>query len=176
MRETQTCVSSYCFEYSNAWSSLVQGKKITALSLRQGSKIYMFVSWTGSGFRWVSWTPLPEFLLNTRTPPSPLSPFLPPPPPPHTHTHTRGSWTLFTLFGGPTWAKGCSRRHWQPGTGGKSPIIWILGRTESLVILNQLRIWQPFSETNSPPNRPHAAILTDNRWKIMVCYHQFLSA
>ena len=44
--------------------------KITEFSLRQRSKIYIFVSQIGSGFRWAD-----------RTAP-------PPPPPTHTHTHT----------------------------------------------------------------------------------------
>ena len=33
--------------------------KCKLFSFRQGSKIYIFVSWTGSGFCWVGQTPLP---------------------------------------------------------------------------------------------------------------------
>ena len=52
----------HCFEYSNAMSSLEQGKKLQHFLLDRVAKFTPFVSWTGSGFRW---TPLPKFLLST---------------------------------------------------------------------------------------------------------------
>ena len=57
----------YCFEYSNACSSLEQGKKLQHLLLDRVAK-FTFVASTGSGFYWVDWTPLPKFLLSTPSP------------------------------------------------------------------------------------------------------------
>ena len=48
-----------------AWSSLEQGKKLQHFLLDRVAKFTSFVSWTGSGFRWVGRTPLPKFLLST---------------------------------------------------------------------------------------------------------------
>ena len=56
-----------------AWSSLEQGKKLQHFLLDRLAKCTSFVSWTGSGFRWVGRTPLPKFLLIT-PPPLPPSP------------------------------------------------------------------------------------------------------
>ena len=55
----------YCFEYGNAWSSLEQGKKLQHFLLDRVAKFTYFVSWTGSGFCWVGWTPVPKFLFST---------------------------------------------------------------------------------------------------------------
>ena len=55
----------YCFEHGNAWSSLEQGEKLQHFLLNRVAKFTSFVSWTGSGFRWVGRTPLPKFLLST---------------------------------------------------------------------------------------------------------------
>ena len=47
-----------------AWSTLEQGKKLQHFLLDRVAKFTSFVSWTGSGFRWVGRTPLPKFLLS----------------------------------------------------------------------------------------------------------------
>ena len=47
------------------WSSLEQRKKLQHFLLDRVAKFTSFVSWTGSGFRWVGQTPLPKFLLST---------------------------------------------------------------------------------------------------------------
>ena len=67
-------------------------KEIIVLSLRQGSKIYIFVSWTGSGFRWVGRTPLPKFLLST----PPRAPGLL-----HVSYGANGNGPTFCVAGGP---------------------------------------------------------------------------
>ena len=63
--KTQTYVPFLVFWIWPAWSSLEQGKKLQHFLLDRVPKFTSFVSWTGSGFRWVSQTPLPKFLLST---------------------------------------------------------------------------------------------------------------
>ena len=51
MRETQTYVRSFCFEYGNVWSSPERGYKLQHPRLhRQGSKIDIFALEQGQGF------------------------------------------------------------------------------------------------------------------------------
>ena len=63
--KTQVCVSFVVFWIRPAWSTLEQGKKLQHFLLDRVAKFPSFVSWTGSGFRWVGRTPLPKFLLST---------------------------------------------------------------------------------------------------------------
>ena len=63
--KTQTYVPFLVFWIRPAWSSLEQGKKLQHFLLVRVAKFTSFVSWTGSGFRWVGRTPLPKFLLST---------------------------------------------------------------------------------------------------------------
>ena len=59
---------SYHFEYGNTCNGhLLNRVKNCSSSLRQGSKTYIFVSWTGLGFRWFIQTLLLKFLLCLRT-------------------------------------------------------------------------------------------------------------
>ena len=48
-------------------SSLDQGKKLQHFLSDRVAKWTSFVSWTGSGFRWVSQTPLPKFRWGWET-------------------------------------------------------------------------------------------------------------
>ena len=63
----QTFVPFLALWIQPAWSRLKQGKKLQHFLLDRVAKFTSFVPWTGSGSRWVGWTPLPKFLL--RTPP-----------------------------------------------------------------------------------------------------------
>ena len=72
--KTQTYVPFLVFLIRPAWSSLEQGKKLQHFLLERVAKFTSFVSWTGSGFRWVGRTPLPKFLLSL--PPLPPLPQL----------------------------------------------------------------------------------------------------
>ena len=64
--KTQTYVPFLVFWWRPAWSSLEQGKKLQHFLLDRVAKFtYFFFSWTGSGFRWISRTPLLKFLLST---------------------------------------------------------------------------------------------------------------
>ena len=80
----QTYVLFLVFWIRPDWSSLEQGKKLQHFLLDRVAKCPYFVSWTGSGFRWVGRTPLPTFLLNT-----------PPLPPQVLHQLIAKHWPVF---------------------------------------------------------------------------------
>ena len=63
--KTQTYVPLLVFWIRPAWSSLEQGKTLQHFLLDRVAKFTSFVSWTGSGFRWVGRTLLLKFLLST---------------------------------------------------------------------------------------------------------------
>ena len=73
--KTQTYVPLLVFWIQPAWSSLEQGKKLQHFLSDRVAKFTSFVSWAGSGFGWVSRTPLPKFV----SPPTQIR--VPPPPP-----------------------------------------------------------------------------------------------
>ena len=80
--DNQTHVHSYCLEGDKAWSSLEWEWNVTVLSLRQGSKICIFLSWIDSGLHQVVQTPpLKNPVEYCTHPPHPL-PFHPFPPHP----------------------------------------------------------------------------------------------
>ena len=58
--KTQTYVPFVVFWIRAAWSSLEQGKKLQHFLLDRVAKFTSFVTWTGSGFRWVGRTPYPN--------------------------------------------------------------------------------------------------------------------
>ena len=55
----------YCFEYGKMFCPVLNKGKLPHFLLDRVAKFTSFVSWTGSGLRWVAWTPLPKFLLST---------------------------------------------------------------------------------------------------------------